>query len=497
MTACSNDTAFAGLDLNAPLGDEVDSTAFEPHRAQASDLLSITLPPCALTAISILEAGGYEAWCVGGFVRDSLLGRAPGDIDIATNAHWTEVKNLFGKAGLSSHETGVKHGTLTVIVEDAAIEITTYRKDERYLDGRHPESVIFVSSIEEDLARRDFTVNALAYNPSRGIVDVFNGLSDLRDETIRCVGDPQKRFKEDALRILRGCRFRSQLGFRIEEKTFAAMLSNKCLLRRISTERIASEIEDLLMGDHVHDALMETVDVISFVLPELVAMKGFDQKTPYHIYDVLEHTAWVVQHTPHQKTLRWAALFHDMGKPGAAFEGEDGVRHFYGHAAISQELARGIMSRLLMGPSMRDRIISLVKHHDELIEPTPRGVKRMLHRLGGNVELFEMLCDLKIADALSQAPFCHERASGAEKLKRVLAEVLNANEAFSLKHLAINGNDLVELGLEPGPAIGQILKEVLNAVIEERVKNEKEQLLDFARNIMGSETAPQPSDTTP
>lgn len=443
------------------------------------DAFRIPLPSHALTALRVLESSGFEAWCVGGMVRDALLGRPCNDVDIATNAHWTEVKRAFEAAGFHSHETGVKHGTLTVIVEGSAVEITTYRCDGRYEDGRHPSEVAFVSSIEEDLARRDFTINALAYHPDRGTLDVFGGMDDLRGRVIRTVGEPERRFREDALRILRGCRFRSQLGFRVEEKTLRAMEASKCLLRNVSKERITHEIEGLLLGEHVHDALMETTDVLSFVIPELTAMKGFDQKTPYHIYDVLEHTAWVVQHTPAKRMVRWAALFHDMGKPGAAFEGPDGVRHFYGHAFISVELARGVMSRFLMSPALQDKILQLVRHHDDVVEPNPRAVKRMLGRLGGDVELFSALCDIKRADALSQAPHCIERVEVANELERVLAEVLASDEAFSLKQLAINGRDIIALGVEPGPKVGAALNAALEAVIDERVENVREALIAF------------------
>lgn len=444
----------------------------------------IALPSYGATAISILEDRGYEAWCVGGFVRDSLLGRTPGDIDIATNAHWTDVQIAFENAGHSTHETGVKHGTLTVVIDGFPVEVTTFRKEERYADYRHPESVTFVGSIEEDLARRDFTINALAYSPSRGLVDVFGGIEDIKSKTIRCVGDPQKRFKEDALRILRACRFCSQLGFGIEEDTLAAMKASKSQLRHVSTERITHEMEGLLLGDHAHDAIMETVDVLTFIIPELSAMKGFDQNTPYHIYDVLEHTAWVVQHTPPERLTRWAALFHDMGKPGAAFEGPDGVRHFYSHAHISVQLASAIMGRFLISPSNQNKILQLVKHHDDVLEPNARTVKRMLRRLNGDAELFEMLCSLKKADALSQAPFCHERAGVAEELRKVLGDILDSQEAFSLKHLEINGSDLISLGMAPGPAIGACLETILDKVINEEVANDHEELLALAQRMI-------------
>lgn len=442
---------------------------------------AIPLPPHALTALSVLQSADCEAWLVGGFVRDALLGKECSDIDIACSAHWTKTRDAFAAAGFRTHETGVQHGTLTVIIEDLPVEITTYRNDGSYSDGRHPDSVSFVSSIKEDLARRDFTVNAIAYHPERGSVDPYGGIEDLRARLIRTVGDPRVRFNEDALRILRACRFRSQLGFSIEPETLAAMKACKSLMRSVSTERITHEIDRLLLGEHVHDALMETTDVLAFVLPELVAMKEFDQRTPYHIYDVLEHTAWVVQHTPPDRLVRWAALLHDMGKPAAAFEDGE-VRHFYGHAHVSVDLGRGLMSRLLISPAFRDRVLLLVKRHDDLVAPNQRAVKRMLAKLGGDVELFRALCDLKKADALSQAPRCRERVAGAEELKRILDKVLEANEAFSLKQLAISGRDILELGIDAGPMVGKALEATLDAVVDEQIPNEREALLSFVAN---------------
>lgn len=450
------------------------------HEAQ------LELPGYALTALSVLEAAGFEAWCVGGFVRDALLGRCINDVDIATNAHWTQTKAAFEGAGFGTRESGVKHGTLTVVIGDSAVEVTSYRSDGSYADARHPSSVTFVSSIEEDLARRDFTVNALAYHPDRGVLDAFGGFDDLRAGLIRAVGVPKKRFSEDALRILRGCRFMSQLGFAIEKETLAAMKASKCLLRHVSQERITHEIEGLLLGEHVHDALMETIDVISFVMPELLAMKGHEQRTPYHIYDVWEHTAWVVQNTPPNRLVRWAALLHDAGKPAASFVGADGVGHFYGHAHVSLVLGESLLSRFLIAPSLRSRILALVRSHDDVIEANPRAVKRALARLGGDVELFAALCDLKRADALSQAPHCVGRVELANELERILDHVVSEDQAFTLKALAINGRDVVDLGVEPGPAVGNLLAYALDAVIDERIENDKDVLRAYVADYLAS-----------
>lgn len=446
----------------------------------------ITLPPRAAQALGVLEDAGFEGWLVGGFVRDALLGKPSYDIDIATNAHWSQAREAFSNAGFSTRETGIKHGTITAIVDGEAVEVTTYRQDGTYLDGRRPERVSFISSIEEDLERRDFTVNAIAYHPHRGILDTHNGVEDLKKGIIRTVGDPRKRFQEDALRILRGCRFRSQLGFRIEEDTLFAMKEGKSGLRHVSKERIVRELEGLLLGEHVHDAIMETVDVISFVLPELAAMKNFEQKTPYHAYDVLEHTAWTVQKAPAESLVRWAALLHDVGKPATSFYGQDGRQHFYGHAFVGAELARGIMSRLPMATSFKEKVATLVRHHDDIVEPTPRTVKRMLGKLGGDADLFLAFCDLRKADCLAHAPEHRGGATQADELRHVLKDILKANEAFTVKQLAISGQDVIGLGLAQGPAIGHILQDILEAVVDERVENDKAELLDFARELIAS-----------
>lgn len=449
---------------------------------KATGAESITLPPQAVRALKVLEDAGFEAWCVGGFVRDALLGRPACDIDIATNAHWTQVRKAFANNGFPTRETGVKHGTLTALVEDSAFEITTYRRDGAYSDGRHPQEVSFVASIEEDTSRRDFTVNALAYNPRFGLLDAHGGMKDLREGVIRTVGNPEKRFREDALRILRACRFRSQLGFRIEEKSMLAMNETKSELRHISKERIAHELDRLLLGENARDALMDTVDVLSFVLPELAAMKGFEQNTPYHIYDVLEHTAWTIHEAPSQSLVRWAALLHDVGKPAAAFDGQDGRRHFYGHASVGAEIACAALERLRMSASFKEKVVLLVRHHDDIVEPTPRALKRLLGKLGGDTELFTAFCNLRRADCLAHAPMHRDGAKQADELQRILEEILNAEEAFTVKQLAVSGRDVMDLGVAQGPAVGRILEDALEAVMDELVANERRQLLDFIRD---------------
>lgn len=439
----------------------------------------LALPSYARVALETLEGEGYESWVVGGYVRDALLGRPCADIDIATAADWRDVQRIFESQGFRTHETGTAHGTLTVVVDERTLEITTFRTDGAYVDARHPKHVEFVRSIREDLARRDFTMNALAYHPERGMLDPYGGLEDLKARTIRAVGDPSRRFGEDALRILRACRFAAQLGFDIDAATFDGMLANKGLLSRISAERVTNELESMLLGCFAGRAIMDTSDVLGAVLPELVSMKGFEQRTPYHIYDVLEHTAHVVDGVPPYPLARWAALFHDMGKPAAFFTDENGTGHFYGHAAISVMLARGIMTRLSFSSAFTARVLKLVERHDDVIEASPKAVKRALARLGGDTELFAALCDLKRGDARGQAPRCAGRVQAADRLEEVLAGVLAADEAFSLKNLAIDGRDVMEVGVAQGPMVGLALTAALDAVIDEEVPNEPGALRAF------------------
>ncbi len=442
--------------------------------------LQIHIPDYAQAALQALEGAGYESWCVGGCIRDALLGTAVNDYDIATSARWEDAEEALGKRGFDIHRTGTKHGTITAVLDGHSLEITTFRADGAYTDGRHPDSVTFVRSIEEDIARRDFTVNALAYHPERGLLDCHGGLDDLEAKTIRAVGDPSRRFSEDGLRILRGCRFASQLGFTIEPDTLFAMHSHKLRLASVSAERITHELDGLLLGEHVHDALMDTANVLAAVIPEAAACIGFEQRTPYHIYDVWEHTAWVVQRSPATRLSRWAALLHDIGKPGAFFM--DGDRaHFYGHPKLSVALSRGLLSRLAIAPTLAKRILTLVEMHDVVITANHRSVKRLLQKLGGDVELFEALIALKKADALAQSELSRPRLDLAYDLERVLGEVTASAEAFTIGQLAINGHDIMDLGVEHGPEVGRLLNSTLDAVIDEEVANERDALIGYVR----------------
>lgn len=439
------------------------------------------LPDIALEVWGIMDDALIEAFFVGGCVRDSLLGKIATDFDLTTEAKCDVIESLFLDHDYEVYETGIKHGTVTVVepVTKTSFEITTYRSDGEYSDSRHPDSVEFVSNIEEDLARRDFTINAIAFSPAKGIRDPFDGIGDINKRIIRTVGDARLRFSEDALRILRAARFCSQLGFDIQEETLIAMTSEKSKMSKISSERITHELDLFVVGEHVHDALMRTVDAISFVLPELVSMKDCEQRTKYHIYDVLEHTAYVMQNCPPKLLLRWAALCHDMGKPAAAFFDDEGVEHFYGHANISVSLAKGMLNKLTMSTAFINDILLLVKIHDDVIPATSKGVKRALRKLDGRYDLFMMLCELKRADALSQAPACAERVKLIDELIEVMNTIQCENQAFTLKDLAIKGDDLIKAGIDPGPRIGELLDFALDRVIEEEIENERQPLMDL------------------
>lgn len=341
----------------------------------------------------------------------------------------------------------------------------------------------FISSLNEDLKRRDFTMNAIAYAPEKGLIDPLCGMQDIQNGIIRVVGDGSKRFTEDGLRILRAARFASQLGFTFETATYEAMIRNKHMLANVSTERITHELDCLLTGDHALDALMQTADVIDFVLPELVAMKGCAQVTKYHIYDVLEHTAHVVQNVQPTRLNRWAALCHDIGKPAAAFFDEAGVEHFYGHAHVSENLTRGMLRRLLMAPAFIDDVCTLVRLHDIEIAPSKRSVKKMLQKLNGRQDLMRALLDIKRADAKGQAPMCLARLDTIDELERILDEVIEAEEAFSIKDLKVGGRDVIALGIEEGPAVGRILADVLDQVIDEKLVNERDRIIDYVQKV--------------
>ena len=435
------------------------------------------MPEAIRAALERLEAAGYEAWLVGGCVRDRLMGAEPHDYDLTTSATPAEVEAVF--AGEKVIETGLAHGTVTVLLSGEPVEITTFRAESGYSDHRHPDAVAFTRSLRDDLARRDFTVNAIAMDARGTLCDPFGGQADLQAGIIRAVGDPDERFTEDALRILRALRFSAVLGFAIEPATAAAMERCRAQLAYVSAERVCAELTRLLCGQSVRPVLTAHVSVLGTVLPELLPMAGFDQRNYHHIYDVLEHTARVVENVPPAPRLRWAALFHDAGKPACFTLDEKGVGHFRGHAEASRELADGAMQRLKMDNATREAADRLIRFHDWPIEAEAPTVRRALRRLGED-GLRDLLA-LKRADNLAQNPAYWDRLETYDQIEALAAQIIAENQAFHLRDLAVNGNDLLALGFPPGPEMGQLLNRLLDEVINDRLPNEREALLAAAK----------------
>ena len=435
------------------------------------------MPDYVINLLKTLETAGYEAWCVGGCVRDTLLGRQPGDWDVTTNALPEETVAVFGERAVP---TGLQHGTVTVRMEGGAVEVTTYRVDGVYTDHRRPDSVAFTPSLEEDLRRRDFTVNAIAMNRWGELRDPFGGREDLKRGCLRCVGEADRRFGEDALRILRGLRFAAVLGFAIESETAEAIHRNRELLQSIAAERIQVEFLKLLAGEYCVPVLREYVDVIGVFWPEVLPMVGFDQRNYHHCYDVWEHTLHAMAAAGNDSVLRCAVLLHDIGKPGTFTLDAAGVGHFYGHSAKSRELADGMLRRLKCSNDFRETVLKLIDWHDRTLNPTERGIGRALRVLGeGDLR---RLLQVKRADNLGQAPAFHGRQAEIGKAEQVLEQLLAEQACFSLKQMAINGRDLLELGLH-GPAVGAVLESLLDDVVEGRLPNEKEALLCAAKQM--------------
>lgn len=431
------------------------------------------LPKFVANVLKHLEEAGHEAWCVGGCVRDSLMGREPGDWDVTTSALPEETMAIFkGRA----FPTGLRHGTVTVRSgADTSVEVTTYRVDGVYRDHRRPESVSFTRSLEEDLARRDFTVNAMAFNIQGELRDPFGGRQDLTDGVLRCVGDPDRRFQEDALRILRGMRFAAVLGLDEEYTTDCAMDRNAGLLRDIAPERIQVELVKMLCGKYAKEVLDNHPHVIGAFWPEVLPMVQFDQRNIHHCYDVWNHSTVALANTPPVPELRTAAFLHDIGKPASFTLDENGVGHFYGHGKVSTALADDMLRRLKFSNAFRERTVRLIEWHDREIPRTDKGVRRALRALGE--EELRLLLDLKRADNLAQASAYHGRQAEIQLAEEILDRLIEEDACFSLKQLAVNGEDLKALGLK-GPAIGQALERLLNLVVDGGLLNERDVLLE-------------------
>lgn len=438
-----------------------------------------------MTILSELESAGFETYIVGGFVRDNLLGLEPDDCDIATSARPEQTLEVF--SNYSCFSTGIKHGTVTVIIADKPFEITTFRTDSSYTDGRHPDAVRFTDSIAGDLLRRDLTINALAFNPKTGIIDISGGIPDIANGVVRAVGEPELRFSEDGLRILRALRFASVYGFKIEKNTANAARECVCMLDLLSAERIYSELKKLLCGKNAEEVLLTYKEIISHVIPELKPCINFDQHNPHHIYDVYTHTAKTVSGVPAEPTLRLAALFHDIGKP-PTFTLSDGTGHFYGHSEESMRIAENILDRLKSDKRTKNDVLTLIKYHDPVIQADEKSVRRYLNRLGG--DMLRKLLLLKRADNLAQSPDCALRLADYEKILEIIKEIEMKAECISLRQLKINGNDLISLGITRGKNIGVILSALLDMVISGEIENHPDILIAEALKYIENQNKP-------
>lgn len=447
--------------------------------------LKIEIPSGANEIIHSLQNNGYEAFLVGGCVRDSILGRPIHDYDITTSATPYEMMKVFKDKRII--ETGLQHGTITIVINGEGYECTTYRIDGNYSDSRRPDSVAFTRSLEEDLKRRDFTINAMAYNNEAGLIDPFNGMEDIKYHKIRCVGRAEDRFSEDALRILRAIRFASQLGFVVNSDVSLNIHKMYKNLENISTERINSEFCKIALSSEFYIQIVLFREVFSLFIPEIKDMFGFQQNNPYHIYDVWNHTVHAVQAyecdcepdlNSRDLITSLAVFFHDIGKPHCYQDGEDGIRHFKGHGRVSADMTDTIMKRLRFDNDTREKVVQLVYYHDATFEVGEKYIKRWLNKIGE--EQFRRLLNVRRADIKAQAYIEQEsRLQKIDNIEYILEEVLQKDECFSLKDLAVNGKDLIEIGYKPGKEIGNTLNCLLQLVIEGVYPNEKDELLKY------------------
>ena len=437
------------------------------------------LPQAVQYCISSLEAAGFRAFAVGGCVRDSLLGLTPADFDLCTSAKPDQIAQVFARHQLLHH--GEKHGTVGVVLDGEVFEITTFRMEGGYEDARHPNWVDFVENVEEDLARRDFTINAMAYNPSTGYVDPFGGREDLKNKILRTVGDPDARFREDALRILRGARFSARFRLTPDPATLSAMDRLAPLLDKIARERVFEELCKLLVSATAAD-LQQFIPLLTQVIPELSPSVGFQQHSPHHRYDVFTHTAHVVEAVPKEPSLRWAALLHDVGKPACFTQDENGRGHFKGHAKISQEMADAILLRLKAPSALRQQVTELIGLHMTKLEPDKKLLRRRLGKLGQ--DRLEQLLELQEADMGSKGTGISEGMEQFQILRAMISEILSEDACLSIKDLAITGWDLQQIGLAPGPEMGRCLNWLLGQVQDEVLSNEKALLLETVKKLL-------------
>ena len=447
----------------------------------------------ALKVLAALEDAGLEAWFVGGWVRDALLGRPSHDVDMCCSGSWRESETALAAAGIAVVESGIRFGGITAVVAGERIEVTAYRVDGFYTDGRHPEEVRRAASVEADLARRDFTVNAMAWHPVRGLLDRYDGEGDLRRGLIRAVGEPRRRFEEDALRMLRAVRFACRLGFEVEPETAAALASCAPLLDAVARERVGVELAGILATGRAGQAVERYPEVVCAAIPELAPCRGFDQRSVYHDADVYGHIARVLAGVEARARegggsapapeLAWAALLHDAAKPSCFTLDGEGHGHFYGHPEAGAALARTVMRRLGLPERLIKEACLLIRYHDRPIACERASLLEMLGQLSGEgldaPRLMDELLDLMDADALGKAPRCHGYVAEIERMRALAHRLVDAGEAYSLKTLDLNGGDLIRAGVAPGREVGELLKRALDAEIAGDVPNERAELLGY------------------
>ena len=441
---------------------------------------ALQVPDHVLEILERLTDNGYEAYVVGGCVRDSILRRTPNDWDITTSALPGEVKKLFRR----TIDTGIAHGTVTVMIRKEGCEVTTYRLDGEYEDSRHPKEVTFTDSLREDLRRRDFTINAMAYNPGSGLVDLFGGIRDLEEHVVRCVGDPDERFTEDALRILRAVRFSAQLGFSIEEKTREAIRRHAPNLRNISAERIREELVKILVSPHP-DYLRTAWEegITELILPEFDRCMETEQNTPYHCYTVGEHILKTLTCIRNDPCLRLTMLLHDMAKPAVKTTDENGCDHFYDHVPAGERMAEEVLKRLKFDNATISKVKRLIRYHDERPLPDMKSVRKSVNLIGE--DLFPLYLEVQMADLEGQSDYLRE-----EKLERILKvtecyhRIVEEKQCVSLKTLAVTGDDLISMGMKPGKEMGEVLKRLLEHVLEYPEDNRKDRLLPLVPEIL-------------
>lgn len=436
----------------------------------------------AKIVINALADAGFSAYVVGGCVRDYFLGNQTSDTDITTSAKPCEVEKILADKNIKVVETGLKHGTVTAVIDKTPLEITTFRADGEYRDSRHPQSVEFVEDVEQDLKRRDFTVNAMAYNDERGLVDLFGGRKDIENRIIRTVGEPDARFKEDALRIMRALRFSSVLGFEIEEKTKKSIFDNMYLLENISAERIFSELSKLLCGKNVLNVLDEFRQVIGVIIPQLIPSFNCAQNTPWHTYTVYEHIIHSVDFAPCDPVIRLTMLLHDIGKPSVKRTDENGRDHFKTHADAGEKIAAEVLSKLKVSNNIYNKVTTLIKYHQSVENVNDVKIKHWFNKIGEEYTL--SLFDVRIADLKAHNINLKEVNMEIEELisiKKQAQEAISRGDPYRISDLAVNGNDLLSAGLE-GRKIGEMLSNILNLVMDGKLKNNKQSIIEYLNN---------------